>query len=154
MEPVAERLSFYGQPSPAAQLEWQWVHAQLESAGTYWVIPRENGHPHPRPVWGVWDGTSIYLTVGSPAMRRALGRGPEVTVHLDSGTDVVIVEGRFAGQTLDPAVIQRYNTKYSWSYAVDEFGALSTVTPSRVIAWRAGGRAGRDGFQKSGRWRF
>ena len=143
----------YGQPSATPRLDWAWVDAQLEAAGTYWVIARTPGHPHPRPVWGVWDSDHLYLSIGTPVTLRTLARDPAVTVHLDSGTDVVIVEGRAAGPDGGGVeAIEAYNRKYDWSYDPREYGPLQRVDADVVLAWRAGGWAGRDGFQQTGRW--
>src|SRR4051812_11803702 len=104
-------LRFYGSPSPAEPLEWSWVAGELERAGTYWVIGRGDGPPHPRPVWGVWLDDSLRLTLGSPVLRRVLADDPTVTVHLGSGTDVVIVEGRAVPGDIDPANLRAYDAK-------------------------------------------
>jgi hypothetical protein len=93
VEPTSEQLTMYGQPSSAPRLDWSWVRTQLEDAGTYWVVARGSGHPHPRPVWGVWHADVLHLSVGSPIVASALEVDPRVTAHVGSGTDVVIVEG-------------------------------------------------------------
>jgi hypothetical protein len=154
MEPVAEPLSFYGSRSDCAALEWQWVDEQLRAAGTYWVVGRSDGPPHPRPVWGVWDGQRLLLSVGSQVVGRQLRADPVVSVHLDSGTDVVIVDGDVRSDSDDPTAIQMYDSKYDWNYDVAEYGRLTVVAPTIVRAWRSAGWAGRDGFQSAGRWRF
>jgi hypothetical protein len=130
------------------------VQTQLEDAGTYWVVARGAGHPHPRPVWGVWHADVLHLSVGSPIIARALEVDPLATVHLGSDTDVVIVEGTVTGHRTDAAVLWRYDKKYDWRYDVDEYGPLTAIEPVTVLAWRSAGWAGRDGFTASGRWRF
>jgi hypothetical protein len=105
-------------------------------------------------VWGVWRDSHLYLSIGTPTTSKALVADPLVTVHLDSGTDVVIVEGRAVGPVLEPAVIADYDRKYDWSYDPVEYGPLTCVAPETILAWRAGGWAGRDGFQSTGRWRY
>lgn len=154
MGPIPERLRMYGQPSDADGLEWPWVEGQLESAGTYWVVARGAGHPHPRPVWGVLDGARLCLSIGSPGINRSLREDPLVTVHLDSGTDVVIVEGSAAGTTSDASAVAAYDAKYDWTYDLAQYGPLAVVAISTVLAWRATGPAGRDGFTQTARWRF
>jgi hypothetical protein len=144
----------YGQPSGTPRLDWAWVDAQLAAAGTYWVVARTPGHPHPRPVWGVWESDHLYLSIGTPITLRTLARDPAVTVHLDSGTDVIIVEGHAAGPEDGAEAIEAYDRKYDWSYDVGEYGPLQRVDADVVLAWRAAGRAGRDGFQQTGRWDF
>ncbi len=152
--PPEARLRLYGQPSDTPALEWAWVDAQLEAAGTYWVVARTTGHPHPRPVWGVWSQQRLFLSIGTPATIRALASDPVVTVHLDSGTEVVVVEGRSAGPAEDPGVIAAYDRKYDWTYDPATYGPLTVVIPDAVLAWRSSGWAGREGFQQTGRWKL
>ena len=108
MAPRERALRLYGAPSGQDRLAWPWVEKQLEAAGTYWLVARAPGHSHPRPVWGLWHGQRLHLSVGSPALRRAIGEDPSVTVHLDSGTDVVLLEGTAAptapGGTPSPVI--------------------------------------------------
>lgn len=144
----------YGEPSRLAALDWAWVDAELRTAGTYWVTAGGGGHPHPRPVWGVWSGELLHLSIGSPVVARLLDQDPTVTVHLDSGTDVVIVEGAAVGPVDDTAVLRAYDDKYDWTYTIEEYGPLTGIAPTRALAWRSAGWAGRGGFQQAGRWRF
>jgi hypothetical protein len=150
---VSETLLQFGQPSAHPGLEWCWVDAQLTDAGTYWVSMDANRHPHPRPVWGVWADEVLYLSIGSPKLAAAR-RGTLTTVHLDSGTDVVIVEGVVGAKTGDPALVAAYDTKYTWTYDVEAYGPLTSIRPHVVLGWRSDGWAGRDGFTVTGRWRW
>jgi hypothetical protein len=137
-------------------LAWADVQRQLEDAGTYWVTGRGPGHPHPRPVWGVWVDDSLRLSLGSPVLRRELAADPTVTVHLESGTNVVIVEGmasELRGDEVAPS-LAAYDRKYDWKYDAEQYGPLTLVRPAAVLAWHAAGPAGRDGFKKASRWRF
>lgn len=153
MEPRGRRLRLYTQPSTHPPLAWGWVDAQLTAAGTYWVIARSAGHPHPRPVWGVWHGELLHLSVGSPVLRAALAEDSRVTVHLDSGTHVVIVEGTALTTSADDrAAVQAYDAKYDWEYDAVQYGALTRVAPSRVFGWRTAGPAGRESFTETGSW--
>lgn len=156
MDPIAEDLRLYGSVSSVEPLEWAWVRAQLEAAGTYWVVATSPTHPHPRPVWGVWLDDALHLSIGSRVLVHALAVDPTATVHLDSGTDVVIVEGLASQTTKDllPACLNAYDAKYDWDYDVEQYGPFTTVTPSTVLAWRSAGWAGRESFRQVGRWRF
>jgi len=154
-EPGSSTLRLYGSPSDSRPLDWSWVEHQLADAGTYWVVARSSGHPHPRPVWGVWQDRHLHLSIGSPAVRSALRSDPTVTVHLDSGTDVVIVEGRVGPPaTTAEQVIDLYDSKYEWEYGVAEYGELTVIQPQTVLAWRTAGLHGRGSFQETGRWTF
>jgi hypothetical protein len=145
------RPSLYGKPSQLAPLSWEWVDGQLRSAGTYWVVSASAGHP--RPVWGVWLADRLHLSIGSPVLIRELARDPTLTVHLDSGTDVVIVEGATQpGAVTDDVVVAAYSAKYGSDYEVAQFGDLTQVVPVTVIAWQAAGWAGKGGFRAAGKW--
>jgi hypothetical protein len=157
MEPTRETLVMYGAASTAEPLEWAWADGELAAAGTYWAVPptpSPGAHPHPRPVWGVWRAPELHLSVGSPVLARALVTGAPVTAHLDSGTDVVVVEGTVTGHTTDADLVAAYDAKYEYRYDVDEYGPLTTVRAERVLAWRSAGPAGRDGFRRTARWRY
>jgi hypothetical protein len=153
--PEQQTLRMYGQPSGFPAPSWVWVADQLAAAGIYWVIGVSGGHPHPRPVWGLWQNGELFLSLGSPALRRSFAADPRVTVHLESGTDVVILEGVLQPpQATTAALIAAYKDKYDWDYQVDPYGDLLRITPSTVIAWRAGGVDGRESFKETGRWDF
>ncbi len=144
----------YGTPSEASPLDWTWVEGELVRSGVYWVVASGGAHPHPRPVWGVWGDQRLHLSIGSPVIARQLEQVGTVTVHLESGVDVVIVEGTAAGSTSAPHLYEAYNDKYDWNYTTEEYGPLTTIAPTTVLAWRAAGWAGREGFRETGRWRF
>ena len=154
MEPVAERLVMYGAPATAEGLEWSWVDDQLRNAGAYWVVVPGPGHPHPRPVWGVWERGGLFLSIGSPRIRTQAEIGAAATIHLGDVNDVVVVEGRVAGPVVEQDLIDVYNGKYDWDYSVDEYGPLTHIHPIKAIAWRSTGWAGRGGFESTGRWTF
>jgi len=157
-EPALLRL--YTQVSEHEPLPWSWVDDQLRAAPTFWVVAAPApgdpaGPPHPRPVWGVWTGEEVYVSVGSPPLRRAFAAGGAVTVHLDSGTDVVVVEGTVRPSvTPDDAAraVAAYDAKYDYSYDVETYGPLACVDPATILAWRTAGWAGRDSFQSVGKW--
>jgi len=145
-------IRFYGQVGDHDALDWEWVDGQLRRAGTYWVTARTAGHPHPRPVWGIWHSNQLFLSIGTPVTRQALTVDPRVTVHLDSGTEVVIVEGSASGSSGDAEMVAAYDDKYDWTYDLARYGPLTRISPVTVLAWRTAGWAGRDSFQQSGRW--
>lgn len=154
MSPRRSRpLRMYGGEIDEPGRSWADVEARLRSPETIWVVAGGE-RPHPRPVWGVWSGDALHLTVGSPALRAALVPGAQVSAHLDSGTDVVIVEGVVAGPTSEPAIVAAYDEKYDYPYDLERYGPLTTVSPTTVLAWTAAGVAGRDGFRERSAWTF
>jgi hypothetical protein len=154
VEPRRDDLRMYGEVSEHEPLAWSWVDGELEAAPTYWVAAGTTAYPAARPVWGVWRDAVLHLSIGSPTIRRALDADPRVTVHLESGTDVVIVEGTSTAAPTASGIVRAYDAKYDWSYDTQEYGDLVRVAPSVVKAWRAAGWAGRDSFTHVGRWTF
>jgi general stress protein 26 len=104
-------------------------------------------------VWGVWVDDALYFST-DPRSRKArnIAANPEVVVHLESGADVLILEGT-AEQVTDPGrlapVAEAYEAKYDWELAVEDpsFGIYS-VRPRVAFSWT------EDLAESATRWRF
>mgnify|MGYP000079266442 CR=1 FL=1 len=86
----------YGLPADDdGLLDWADVEARLVAAKHYWISSvRPDGRPHSIPRWGVWvDGRWWYDGAPTTQHARNAQRNPAVTLTLESGTQVVIVEG-------------------------------------------------------------
>jgi len=123
-------------------LPWTHVEEKMGAAHNYWVCTtRPNGHSHAMPVWGVWVDTKFYFgTDRNSRKSRNLIEQPAVTVHLESGDDVLIVEGaaaEFKNLKLLSTVNDAYHAKYGMRMT-DAPGdlAIYAVTPRKVLAWR------------------
>lgn len=121
-------------------LDWSWAEERLVSARNYWVTTvRPDGSPHAMPVWGLWHEAAFYFS-SSPDSRkgRNLAANPAVTVNLESGDEVVVVEGT-AGYERDEDVLRRLGEDYSRKYSFDVSFAggrpLYVVRPRVVYAW-------------------
>jgi hypothetical protein len=146
--PTAAPPLMFGAPAPPGELlPWSWAHQRLETARTYWIATtRPDGRPHCRPVWGVWLADGFWFSTGSLA-RHNLAANPQITVHLDSGTEVVIVEGVAAAVTGAgrlQAFLADYNTKYTWDAVATDDGVADwsgaagpayRVRPRVVFGW-------------------
>ncbi len=97
-DPEASRSHVPGYGIPESQeglLPWSHVHERLERARIYWVCTAgTDGRPHAIPIWGAWTDQQVFFE-GGPRTRwaRNLATNPRVAMHLESGEDVVIVEG-------------------------------------------------------------
>jgi nitroimidazol reductase NimA-like FMN-containing flavoprotein (pyridoxamine 5'-phosphate oxidase superfamily) len=133
--------------NPKSMVPWSYVEQRLTDAKNYWVCSvRPNGKPHVIPVWAVWVDGCIYFD-GSPETRHArnIDRNPSVAVHLESGDDVLIVEGNAQMlQTVDRELGKKVAGQYSSKYAAEgyspqpdqwEKGGLFQVRPQMVLAW-------------------
>lgn len=139
----------YGLPeSTAGLLDWAEVERRLTDSKAYWLASvRPDGTPHSVPRWGVWVGGRFYYD-GAPTTRhvRNVEHNPACTLTLESGTEVVIVEGESRATRADPdglggqlsAAFGKYHPEYApepdaWSAA--DGGGLRVITPVRVLAW-------------------
>jgi hypothetical protein len=139
-EPVTERPAIpgYGVPeSVEGTLPWSHAVERLERAKNYWVVTASaDGKPHAVPVWGLWLDGALYVGAG-PRSTRNIEANPRVSVHLESGDDVVIVEGTvepFADPdgTLFPRYADAMAAKYD--YRPEEAGGY-VLRPRTAYAW-------------------
>ena len=131
---------------PKTFVPWSHVEQRLTDAVNYWLCTvRHDGRPHSVPKWGVWVNGRLYFD-GSPQTRHArnISGNPSVSMHLESGDDVVIIEG--AAQILSKPsralailVSKAYRAKYAERYSPDpsqwDNGGLFEVVPRKVLAW-------------------
>ena len=99
IEPVAERASMppeYGVPThDEGLLAWSDVEPRWVDAPVYWLATSgPGGVPRVRPLDGLFVDGRLYVG-GSPETRwvRDLIENPRVSVHLEGGTDVAILDG-------------------------------------------------------------
>ncbi len=132
---------------PTALLTWAHVVQRLTDAKNYWLCSvRPDGRPHVIPKWGVWVDDKLYFD-GSVKTRHArnIAENAHVSLHLESGDDVVIVEGvvelvQHPAPELGVKLSQAYKAKYATiGYAPeptqwDEDGIFA-ITPSMALAW-------------------
>lgn len=121
-------------------LDWSWAEERLGAARNYWVCTsRPDGRPHAMPVWGLWHSGAFYFS-SSPDSRKArnLAANPAVSVHLESGDEVVIVDG-LASLEADEELLEQlgaeYTRKYSFEVSFTGGRPLHVVWPRVVYAW-------------------
>jgi len=131
----------YGIPeTEEGMLPWSHVVDRLPGPRNYWVsTTRPDGRPHATPVWGVWVDDKLYFG-GGPDTRRSrnLDLNPAVVVHLESGDDVVIIEGvteKYTEQNAEPALLTRIDDAYEAKYNMRHGTPVWAVRPKVVFAW-------------------
>jgi hypothetical protein len=150
----------YGVPeTDEGMLPWSYVEGRLDKSINYWIATvDECNRPHATPVWGVWMEGALYFD-GSPQTRRGrnLAANPALAVHLEDGTQAVILYGEAHELINSPLELrqilaEKYAAKYSqMGYKPNpEFwvpGGLWVVNLRRAYAWTS--------FPKDAtRWRF
>lgn len=145
----------YGFGKGADDVMQPWSHAQkrLEVARNFWLATvRPDGRPHVTPVWGVWLDGAIYFGGGSTARwARNLAAQPSAAIHLESGDDVVILEGEIVELVADVDLLSRIVTAWNGKY-----GRLAPEPTTRLFRFAPrSARAWRDWSLRDGtRWRL
>ncbi|MGH2709886.1 MAG: pyridoxamine 5'-phosphate oxidase family protein [Actinomycetota bacterium] len=144
-EPIGDRPYIahpeYGVPKDEKNLvPWSWVRERFEVELNYWVgTVGRDGDPHVRPVWGVFVDDTIHFGGGPRTMwSRNLAANRRVSVHLESGSEVVIAEGRVdriegAGDPRLSAIDDAYEVKYNMRHGPP----IWVLRPSLVLAWKS-----------------
>jgi hypothetical protein len=117
-------------------LTWAHVNQRMTESRNYWIGTVEpNGRPHAVPVWGVWSEDTLYFG-GGPDTRwsRNLAANPEVAVHLESGDDVVILEGSVTRIT-DAEALTPIDDLYEVKYDMRHGPPIWVLRPRVVFAW-------------------
>ena len=129
----------YGIPQDTSGLlGWPAIVARIAGEQNYWICTTSSdGKPHVRPTWGVCVDDTIYFG-GGPMTRwsRNLADNPRVTVHLESGSSVVIAEGTVdrISDPDDPRLVSA-DDAYEQKYEMRHGPPMWVLKPDVVIAW-------------------
>lgn len=130
----------YGVPKTRkGMLEWSDVSERIAAARTYWIgSTGPGGQPHAVPVWGIWVADTLFFD-GAPHARwvRNLAANPLAVAHLESGEQVVILEGTVTrlpslGAEVLPLVAAQSEAKYGGTF--EDRGSLA-LSPRVAYAW-------------------
>ena len=137
----------YGVPeNDEGLLDWQWAEERVREAKNYWFsTTRPDGRPHAMPAWAAWLDGALYFD-GSPETRRArnLAANPAISIHLESGDEVVILEGsteyvgkpdRAFAERLAAELSRKYGPKYEPAPDTWDQGGLWVLRPKIAFAW-------------------
>ncbi len=130
----------YGLKARKQYLPWGHAEERLAKALNYWVCTvRPDGRPHAVPVSGMWfDGAFYFGTARNSCKAANLARNCNVSVHLESGSDVIILEGK--AEEVDPKAISREldavsRKKYKMPLTIMPGSVLYRVRPRVALAW-------------------
>jgi len=124
-------------------LSWNHAEERLVRSRNYWICTaRPDGRPHSIPVWGMWMDGALYFGTGRDTRKaKNLSHNPAVSVHLESGDDVVILEGTVepvdigADKPLRKSLDGESRRKYKMPLAVMEGVVLYRLRPRVALAW-------------------
>jgi hypothetical protein len=159
-QPIVDRpyIPGYGIPKDKkGLLPWSHVSARMADAQNYWVCTvSPDGKPHATPVWGLWLDDQLYFGGGPNTRRqRNLAANPSVCIHLESGSDVVILQGEAhplgkPERALTLRLLEISRQKYGYAPSPEEYEAGETITvfrPRKVLAWT-------QSLKDATRWQF
>lgn len=145
------------QPTPLTRAE---LVRRLGAARVWWLVSADAEHgPHAVPVWGVAVDDTLVTYVDPSARRYAqLKADPRCVVHLESGTDVLIVRGTatdIGAPAEHPAVVAAYRADYpgegdaEFLPDVPEMAGIRflRIDPTSAMAWDVD-----DFFASQRRW--
>jgi hypothetical protein len=159
--PEASQPRMFGGYVGSAELPWMWATERLTLARNYWIATtRSDGRPHSRPVWGIWLDDAFYFSTGSLAAIN-MATNPAITVHLESGSEVVIIEGVaeiVKVATLVEQIVALYNQKYKWNLDIQNLpDPFYGVRPQVAFGWHFDDSQltpESSGLETATRWRF
>jgi len=139
---VLRAPAFYRFPrDPSALGTWEHAEERLRESRSYWVVTvRPDGRPHATPLWGVWVDRALYLD-GPPVTTwgRNMARNPEVTIHVESASDTVILEGRIEDLTTDSQlageIARAWDRKYGRLVPLADSRGILRLRPRRARSW-------------------
>jgi len=148
--------AMYGLKKRKEYLPFSHAEERLEKSRNYWIsTSRPDGRPHSIPVWGFWmDGVLYFGTARASRKARNLAHNPAVSIHLESGDDVVILEGAVVEVDLsDKSTFKKIDSasraKYQMPLMISPETILYSVRPKRVLAWTE-----KDFPNDATRWSF
>jgi hypothetical protein len=153
--PRLERPHFdpsYGITGEPEGASWPLTEAKLAASRNYWVATaRKDGAPHAKPVWGLWQNGALWFGCAANSVTgRNLARDPRIAVHLESGDDTVILEGRVQVIAPTPELVLDYNRKYTQPDDQEAEGAAwYRFAPSVALTWLES-----DFLKTAARWVF
>lgn len=131
----------YGIPEHSdGLLPWSFALERLDRARNYWIATtRPDGRPHAVPVWGVLVDGEVYFGGGPQTVwARNLARSPQIVVHLESGDEVVILEGtaeRHTENNTSAGLLTRIDDAYEAKYDMRHGTPVWRLVPRVGFAW-------------------
>lgn len=146
----------YGLKPRKQYLPFSHAEQRLAKSRNYWICTtRPNGRPHSIPVWGFWIDGALYFGTGRASRKaRNLAHNAALSIHLDSGDDVVILEGTAVEIDLsDKSQLKKLDAasraKYKMPMVVGPENVIYSVRPRVVLAWTE-----KDFPNNATRWQF
>ena len=147
--------ALYGLEPRKDYLPWSHAEERLVRSRNYWICTsRPDARPHSIPVWGFWiEGALYFGTAATSRKGKNLARNPAISVHLESGDDVVILEG-VAVEVNDKPTLKKIDEASKKKYKMPLMmipgeTVVYCVRPNVALAWTE-----KDFPKSATRWEF
>ena len=136
--------------SDTGLLDWNFVQDEMKDARNYWLsTTTSDGRPHAIPIWGSWTNDNFYFGGGPDTKnRKNLAKNPHIVVHSESGTKVVIIEGKVSVEKKENR-INEIQKDYKRKYNLDHPPPFYRVNKTKVLCWDM-----NDYANTPTRWKF
>jgi general stress protein 26 len=140
--------------TPHSPPDWNWVINQIAGSRNYWICTASReGKPHAMPVWGVWGEDTLYfVTKRASKKARNLFENPQVVVHLESGDDVIVLEGialELKSIVKLGQVAKLYSEKYKGDQIFHDIESVFELQAKVIFSWLE-----RDFHHSATRWTY
>jgi len=131
-------------------LDWDFVQDELKDARNYWLSTTTSDcRPHAIPIWGSWVNDVFYFGGGPDTKnRKNLAENPHIVVHSESGTKVVIIEGKVSIEKNRDLILE-IQKDYERKYNLKHPPPFYRVDKTKVLCWDMNDYAGTPT-----RWKF
>jgi hypothetical protein len=138
---TTEGYGLGGAPADGSALPWSTVVEWLTEARNYWVCTtRADGRPHAMPVWGLWIDDGVWFSTDPTSFKaKNMVARPDVVIHLESGDEVCVIEGRAVKVEHEDALAEfddLYDAKYQVRpSAMGDAAGVYVVKPATALVW-------------------
>lgn len=123
-------------------VSWSSANGRLTKAHNYWLVTSQpSGKAHAAPVWGLWLGGFFWFSTDPSSRKgRDIAKNRNVVLHLESGDDVVIVEGVAdrlpSSEPFLSRLVDSYEKKYGFRLDTNSSSyGVYRVKPRAAYAW-------------------
>lgn len=129
-------------------ISWAEFETEMSASINYWLsTTRPDGRPHSMPIWGIWlEQHFVFFTEPQTQKVKNLAVEPFAVVHLESGDNVVIVEGSVQQVVendwlakVEQAFSDKYKEPSGEGIKISHYlpqPVIYRVRPVQVRAWR------------------
>jgi hypothetical protein len=115
------------------------VDKLAQAANIWFASVRPDGRPHLTPVWFVFDGHQLYVSIDPNSVKsRNLASSPKVSLALEDGSHPLICEGQAVPvpPPYPAEIVVLFQKKYDWDIRNEgQYNQLVAIAPRKWLNW-------------------